>query len=196
MDFLKQYDNGSDEEGSENPKKQPKKLLSKPSFKLVNTAPAVDDDLRIDDDLYVDPQSKELVFNPTVDMLWRPIEGPVNPKAKTQLGSEQGRTQNAITGFVEPSEMDNAVFDENYNTFWSRGYAANPDPLAENKIVYGELAQEEEKKKKKTNEELKKKNEKLKAKRLKKKMSKKIKKNLKKTIKRMRLWKQQQQQQQ
>jgi hypothetical protein len=43
------------------------------------------------------------------------------------LGREQGVVQNAVTGFVEPTEFNEHVFSEQYHTFMRHGYARAPD---------------------------------------------------------------------
>jgi len=146
MDLLGNYE--SDDEVSV--PKRPKIPKIKPTFKkltALNTAPQVEDDLRTDDELYVRPGTKELVYNPTAEHMWAPIQGPSHPKMP-EMGAEQGLTRNAVTGFIEPSEMDNAVFEEQYHQFLSQGYAFNPDSLADNKIVYGEMIREKQAKEK------------------------------------------------
>ncbi|PIN13020.1 mRNA splicing factor [Handroanthus impetiginosus] len=77
----------------------------------------------------IDPTQHLVSFNPTYDQLWAPIVGPSHPYAKDGLA--QG-LRNHKLGFVENANIESFVFDEQYNTFYKFGYAADP---SENKYV-------------------------------------------------------------
>lgn len=71
----------------------------------------------------LDPTQHMVAFNPTYDQLWAPIVGPAHPYAKD--GIAQG-LRNHKLGFVEDASIEPFVFDEQYNTFYKYGYAADP----------------------------------------------------------------------
>ncbi|KAH6826765.1 Transducin/WD40 repeat-like superfamily protein [Perilla frutescens var. hirtella] len=71
----------------------------------------------------IDPTQHLVSFNPTYDQLWAPIVGPSHPYAKDGLA--QG-LRNHKLGFVENASIEPFVFDEQYNTFYKFGYAADP----------------------------------------------------------------------
>jgi pre-mRNA-processing factor 17 len=70
----------------------------------------------------VDPRAKEVCFNPKYEQLFAPEVGPDNP-FKT---SQQKAKKNTLTGFVEPSHMNQFQFETQRRTFHSYGYAADP----------------------------------------------------------------------
>ncbi|CAK9182470.1 unnamed protein product [Ilex paraguariensis] len=66
----------------------------------------------------INPTQHVVNFNPTYDQLWAPIYGP--------------GMRNHKLGFVENASIESFVFDEQYNTFYKYGYAADP---SENQYV-------------------------------------------------------------
>ncbi|KAL7585407.1 uncharacterized protein LOC111921203 isoform X1 [Lactuca sativa] len=75
----------------------------------------------------LDPTQHVVAFNPTYDQLWAPIEGPAHPYAKDGLA--QGMRNHKL-GFVENAAIEPFTFDEQYNTFYKYGYAADPSASA------------------------------------------------------------------
>ncbi|KAI7732715.1 hypothetical protein M8C21_001893 [Ambrosia artemisiifolia] len=75
----------------------------------------------------LDPTQHVVDFNPTYDQLWAPIQGPSHPYAKDGLA--QGMRNHKL-GFVENASIEPFVFDEQYNTFYKYGYAADPSASA------------------------------------------------------------------
>ncbi|KDO45809.1 hypothetical protein CISIN_1g007411mg [Citrus sinensis] len=71
----------------------------------------------------IDPSQHFIAYNPTYEQLWAPIYGPAHPYAKD--GIAQGMRNHKL-GFVEDASIDSFVFDEQYNTFYKYGYAADP----------------------------------------------------------------------
>ncbi|KAL8519041.1 hypothetical protein ACS0TY_010113 [Phlomoides rotata] len=71
----------------------------------------------------IDPTQHLVSFNPTFEQLWAPIVGPSHPYAKDGLA--QG-LRNHKLGFVENANIESFAFDEQYNTFYKFGYAADP----------------------------------------------------------------------
>jgi hypothetical protein len=119
MDLLDNY--GSDDSDGE--QKKVKKL--KVSHAVI-AAPGVHEDHKAMQ-RYIDPTTKVLNYNPRADVMWREVEGPQHPGRRgSTLGLRQGIVQNAVTGFVEPTSMNEYAFDEQYNTFQRMGYAQDP----------------------------------------------------------------------
>jgi pre-mRNA-processing factor 17 len=80
----------------------------------------------------LDPKQHVVNFNPTYDQLWAPINGPAHPYAKD--GIAQGMRNHKL-GFVENAAIESFVFDEQYNTFYKYGYAADPSASEGNNYV-------------------------------------------------------------
>lgn len=136
MDLLQAYqdndtNDGDDHRMSDNssPDSSPPRLSIAPK----SSAPKVDDtmlSLTVADAIAnktltkpLDPTQHVVAFNPTYDQLWAPIQGPAHPYAKD--GIAQGMRNHKL-GFVENASIDTFVFDEQYNTFYKYGYAADP----------------------------------------------------------------------
>lgn len=104
-------------------------------FALMNSAPEVDVDLNHAVSRYIAPDTKELVHNPTVEEMWRPVAGPFRPGRKVvKTAQSQGIQQNAVTGWSEKIHMDQFAFEEQYQTFQNYGFAANPSVNANDVI--------------------------------------------------------------
>jgi pre-mRNA-processing factor 17 len=80
----------------------------------------------------IDPSQHKVNYNPTFEQLWAPIAGPAHPYAKD--GMAQG-LRNHKLGFVEDAAIAPFMFDEQYNTFHTYGYAADPGGVTGNNIV-------------------------------------------------------------
>ncbi|CAA0814139.1 Transducin/WD40 repeat-like superfamily protein [Striga hermonthica] len=102
------------------------------SLPAKSAAPAVDDTMlsltaagkaQSEAQKPIDPTQRLVSFNPTYDQLWTPIVGPSHPYSKDGLA--QG-LRNHKLGFVENANIGSFVFDEQYNTFYKFGYAADP----------------------------------------------------------------------
>ncbi|KAI3824894.1 hypothetical protein L1987_06367 [Smallanthus sonchifolius] len=140
MDLLQAYkdkdaEDGDDERMSDHssPESSPPRLSIAPK----SAAPKVDDtmlSLTVADAIAnktltkpLDPTQHVVDFNPTYDQLWAPIQGPAHPYAKD--GIAQGMRNHKL-GFVENASIEPFVFDEQYNTFYKYGYAADPSASA------------------------------------------------------------------
>lgn len=67
--------------------------------------------------LRVAPSTKEVTYNPTVEQLYAPEVGPVNPfKTRQQLAEK-----NMLSGHVEPAHFDHFQFENQRRTFHSYG---------------------------------------------------------------------------
>ncbi|CAA2967797.1 pre-mRNA-processing factor 17-like isoform X1 [Olea europaea subsp. europaea] len=102
------------------------------SLPSKSTAPKIDDTmlsltvagkLQSEAKKPLNPTQHVVSFNPTYDQLWAPVVGPAHPYAKDGLA--QG-LRNHKLGFVENAAIEPFVFDEQYNTFYKFGYAADP----------------------------------------------------------------------
>jgi pre-mRNA-processing factor 17 len=91
---------------------------------VVSAAPSVSIDHSTSGAIqpYMSAQQKVVFHNPTADMMWAPLAGPVPQHSS-------GMATNTLTGFVESHQLDAYQFDAQYHTFQSRGYAANPSML-------------------------------------------------------------------
>lgn len=68
------------------------------------------------------PGVTEVRYNPTADMLFAPVAGPLGVNERESVGV----TKNFWTGHVEKDSMDEVAFDAQYHTFERMGYAAEP----------------------------------------------------------------------
>ncbi|KAL7091669.1 hypothetical protein ACP275_12G119300 [Erythranthe tilingii] len=145
MDLLQSYRNTDMEEDKDDDASPPPPTNSDPdpdaspdsspvriSLPSKSAAPIVDDtmlSLTVSGKAHsvahkpIDPTQHLVSFNPTYDQLWAPIAGPSHPYAKDGLA--QG-LRNHKLGFVEDANIGSFVFDEQYNTFYKFGYAADP----------------------------------------------------------------------
>ncbi|XP_071692988.1 uncharacterized protein [Rutidosis leptorrhynchoides] len=140
MDLLQAYKDKDADDGADHPMSDNSSPDSSPprhSIVSKSAAPKVDDtmlSLTVADAIAnktltkpLDPTQHIVSFNPTYDQLWAPIQGPAHPYAKD--GIAQGMRNHKL-GFVENASIDTFVFDEQYNTFYKYGYAADPSASA------------------------------------------------------------------
>ncbi|KAK6160193.1 hypothetical protein DH2020_003574 [Rehmannia glutinosa] len=143
MDLLQSYKDTDMEEGDDDvasphppttsePDPSPDSSPVRVSLPSKSAAPKVDDTMlsltvagQADSLVHkpIDPTQRLVSFNPTYDQLWTPIVGPSHPYSKDGLA--QG-LRNHKLGFVENANIGSFVFDEQYNTFYKFGYAADP----------------------------------------------------------------------
>ena len=71
-----------------------------------------------------DPTTKEMTRNLTVDEMTAPLEGPVHETREDRLTGRGAR--NHALGNVESTRVNAVSFDEQFNTYNARGYAAAP----------------------------------------------------------------------
>jgi pre-mRNA-processing factor 17 len=81
----------------------------------------------------IDPTKKSVSYNPTIDQLYAPVVGPAHPYAKDGLAHG---ARNHKQGVVEDAFIAPFNFDEQYNTYQTFGYAA--DPSAANGTLVGD----------------------------------------------------------
>ena len=91
---------------------------------------------------YVDPNAKELTYNPRYDELWTPRTGPENPK----VSDFHRASKNTLTGFVEKASFNDFQFENQRRTFMSFGYAIDPSAEVTADKVIGNAIDASEKK--------------------------------------------------
>jgi len=131
MDALAGYGNSSSDE--EPPPGSPVKFKPSSSV-MVCAAPSVLMPKDIFQTRIVDPlKNKEVFFNPTVEEMWKPEQGPVNPN-KTRQGLAR---KNMLSGYVEEAHLSDFHFDNQRKTFHSYGFCADPSANdgGDNKII-------------------------------------------------------------
>lgn len=88
----------------------------------LNAAPVVATKEAVGGVKPIDPNSKELLYNPKFENLFAPVVGPENP-FKTQ---QQKAVKNTLAGYVEPAHVNDFHFESQRLTFSSYGYALDP----------------------------------------------------------------------
>ncbi|XP_076936228.1 uncharacterized protein LOC143603276 [Bidens hawaiensis] len=136
MDLLQAYKDHDSGDGDNSDHRMSSPDSSPPRLSIIpkSAAPKVDDtmlSLTVTNNKTLtkplDPTQHVVEFNPTYDQLWAPIQGPAHPYAKDGLA--QGMRNHKL-GFVENAAIEPFVFDEQYNTFYKYGYAADPSASA------------------------------------------------------------------
>lgn len=122
MNLVRGYGSDSDEDSNNNNKQTSSStsLSSSSSSLIINSAPDVNTSLHTTP-YYINSTTTTLYHNPTVEELYKPLTGPIKPGTESQLGVEQGRTRNMLTGFVEKVNMNEYTFDDQYHTFIGKG---------------------------------------------------------------------------
>ncbi|KAL7056541.1 hypothetical protein AAHC03_021185 [Spirometra sp. Aus1] len=126
MDALVSYENSSDDDSSTPPVKVLTSSSLVPKVNAVAPAESRDEVLSL---IPVDPQSKELTHNPTYDQLFAPTLGPENPF----LSQRQRAPKNTLTGYVEPTNINQFTFENQHRTFLTYGYCEDPSVDGERK---------------------------------------------------------------
>ncbi|KAM3722366.1 Pre-mRNA-processing factor [Dirofilaria immitis] len=70
----------------------------------------------------IDPQTKELNYNPKYEELFQPVAGPSNPFKS----ANQTAPKNMLTGFVESAHVNNFQFEQQIRSFDTLGFACDP----------------------------------------------------------------------
>ena len=71
---------------------------------------------------HIDPSAKEISYNPRYDELFAPVAGPAHP-FKTQ---QEAAVKNMLSGYTEPSHLNEFQFELQRRTFHSYGFAQDP----------------------------------------------------------------------
>lgn len=99
-----------------------KPIINHSQLQTVNAAPLVISNEGLDNRRIIDPDSKELTFNPKYEDLYAPVVGPINPFKTTQ----EEAVRNMLSGHTEPSHLSNFQFEAQRRTFHSYGHAIDP----------------------------------------------------------------------
>ena len=149
MDALRKYgsdssSNSEDSEEEEAPLEQVKEIPKdddctlhlKPSVSnpgvsqstqiAIHAAPSVAVNEKMDLRRHIDPSAKEIKYNPRYDELFAPVAGPAHP-FKTQ---QEAAVKNTLSGYVEPSHLNEFQFELQRRTFHSYGFAQDPSSTA------------------------------------------------------------------
>lgn len=138
---LQHYGSSSDEETESESTfgvNSTEKLLE--HFKPVNSSLSIASKMQIcaapvvlptnnDDTRILIPDNTEIFHNPTIDELYAPTLGPENPFQTQQMKAHR----NMLSGFVEPTHMNDFQFENQRRTFTSYGHAV--DPTTDGEIV-------------------------------------------------------------
>ena len=62
-------------------------------------------------------------YNPSVETMYAPVQGPVHPHRKT---AAKGPGQNTLTGRLEAYHTEDFLFEQQHHTFQNYGYAQDP----------------------------------------------------------------------
>ena len=145
MDSLQKYgsdssSSGSDSESEDKPAKTKSVLkedenctlhLKPTTFNSTNSvasqiaikaAPHVAVNEKMDLRRHIDPNAKEITYNPKYDELFAPTAGPAHP-FKTQ---QEAANKNMLSGYTEPSHLNEFQFELQRRTFHSYGFAQDP----------------------------------------------------------------------
>ena len=88
----------------------------------IQAAPSVAVNEKMDLRRHIDPNKKEIDYNPRYDELFAPVAGPAHP-FKTQ---QEAANKNMLSGYMEPSHLNEFQFELQRRTFHSYGFAQDP----------------------------------------------------------------------
>ncbi|XP_040206169.1 pre-mRNA-processing factor 17 [Rana temporaria] len=123
---LVSYSSGSDSENEAEDKGIGSHLEPLPAaagtLMVVNSAPEVAVKETVDVGIHLDPHVKEIQYNPTYDTLFAPEFGPNNPFRTQQMAAPR----NMLSGYAEPTHINDFMFEQQRRTFSTYGYALDP----------------------------------------------------------------------
>ncbi|XP_073483167.1 pre-mRNA-processing factor 17 isoform X1 [Aquarana catesbeiana] len=123
---LVSYSSGSDSENEAEDKGVGSHLKPLPAgagtLMVVNSAPEVAVKETVDVGVHLDPYVKEIQYNPTYDTLFAPEFGPNNPFKTQQMAAPR----NMLSGYAEPTHINDFMFEQQRRTFSTYGYALDP----------------------------------------------------------------------
>lgn len=117
-------DNARQEDSTLHLRQHDKALASTSSsldFAIVS-APHVQPNASMDPRRHLDPNKKEVLYNPKYEELYAPVLGPANPNQTQQ----EAANKNILSGFVEDAHVNEFQFETQRRTFHSYGYAYDP----------------------------------------------------------------------
>ncbi|XP_029451139.1 pre-mRNA-processing factor 17 isoform X2 [Rhinatrema bivittatum] len=88
----------------------------------VDSAPEVAVKEDVETGTHLDPSLKEVQFNPTYDTMFAPEFGPENPFRTRQMAAPR----NMLSGYAEPTHINDFMFEQQRRTFATYGYALDP----------------------------------------------------------------------
>ena len=91
----------------------------------IQAAPSVAVNEKMDLRSHIDPSKKEIDYNPRYDELFAPVAGPAHP-FKTQ---QEAASKNMLSGYTEPSHLNEFQFELQRRTFHSYGFAQDPSNM-------------------------------------------------------------------
>ena len=94
---------------------------SKPSMEIM-AAPVVITKYDVSGARHVDVSKGEIVFNPTVEELYMPSQGPDAPNKTFQSKA----MRNMLSGYAEKEHISDFAFETQRKTYHSYGYAQDP----------------------------------------------------------------------
>ncbi|CAM2111889.1 pre-mRNA-processing factor 17 [Caretta caretta] len=124
-------DSGSDTEGSSRRSAQVASRDSvlhlaspspAPQALAVDSAPEVAVKEDVETGVHLDPAIKEVQYNPTYDTMFAPEFGPENPFRTQQMAAPR----NMLSGYAEPTHINDFMFEQQRRTFATYGYALDP----------------------------------------------------------------------
>jgi len=88
----------------------------------INLTPEVDDMVKVE--RYIGPNQTQIYYNPTVNELYRPIQGVKTPWSESSIIPGQ---RNILTGYVEDTFVNDISFNEQLYNFQNFGQALHPN---------------------------------------------------------------------
>ena len=104
---------------------QPNSEISVATAIAIQAAPSVAVNEKMDLRRHIDPSKKEIDYNPRYDELFAPVAGPAHP-FKTQ---QEAASKNMLSGYTEPSHLNEFQFELQRRTFHSYGFAQDPSNM-------------------------------------------------------------------
>nr|XP_032643175.1 pre-mRNA-processing factor 17 isoform X1 [Chelonoidis abingdonii] len=93
-----------------------------PQALAVDSAPEVAVKEDVETGVHLDPAIKEVQYNPTYDTMFAPEFGPENPFRTQQMAAPR----NMLSGYAEPTHINDFMFEQQRRTFATYGYALDP----------------------------------------------------------------------
>ena len=138
MDKIADYSGSSSSSESEDENEEGKAKifdhshLKKPSPSsalsvLPSSAPEVLPNEKMDSRRHIDPNKKEVDYNPKYEDMFAPMVGP-----SKSADDDEDKPKNMLTGFVEEAHINEFQFELQRKTFHSYGFAQCPE---QNKLI-------------------------------------------------------------
>ncbi|MEE6476009.1 hypothetical protein FKM82_010940 [Ascaphus truei] len=92
------------------------------AMRALDSAPEVAVKEEVETGIHLDPSLKEIQFNPTYETMFAPELGPNNPFKTQQMAAPR----NMLSGYAEPTHINDFMFEQQRRTFATYGYALDP----------------------------------------------------------------------